>query len=218
MTLAFSMQTILNTLPGAIGFKDNQSRYRLVNQQLANYMGYQTCDEVVGLKDAAILHQMSELADSFVAQEQQVLQLGAQQHIDIGRYAQGELQIHLSTKKAWYNAEGEIIGTVFHCIELQNSLAKRLYELLAYNGKPALYHINGLASEHDLTEREAACLFFLLRGHTAKSMATRLSISAKTIEYYLEQLKVKLKCHSRQALIERALHLGFMFILPSSLL
>jgi DNA-binding CsgD family transcriptional regulator len=43
---------------------------------------------------------------------------------------------------------------------------------------------------------------------TMKQIAYELGLSPKTVEHYLETVKLKLKCHTRQELIEKALAIG----------
>ena len=51
-----------------------------------------------------------------------------------------------------------------------------------------------------LSQREMECLFYTLGGRAAKEIATTLDLSTRTIEHYLENLKIKLNCPSKAAL------------------
>ncbi|HEY8659547.1 MAG TPA: LuxR C-terminal-related transcriptional regulator, partial [Hanamia sp.] len=55
-----------------------------------------------------------------------------------------------------------------------------------------------------LTKRQEDCLFYLAQGFTIKKIAHTLSLSPRTIEHYLENIKVKLNCYSRDELIQHA--------------
>lgn len=50
-----------------------------------------------------------------------------------------------------------------------------------------------------LSKRQAECLQ-LLRENTMKEIAFILGLSSRTIEYYLNNLKAKLKCHTKREL------------------
>lgn len=52
-----------------------------------------------------------------------------------------------------------------------------------------------------LTEQQATCLKYLVRGLSAKETANKLSISPRTVEVHLKDLKEKLGCQSIKALI-----------------
>ncbi len=58
-----------------------------------------------------------------------------------------------------------------------------------------------------LTTREIDCLYYLVRGMTAKQIADTLKLSKRTIEHYLINVKAKLSCTSRFELVNQALKL-----------
>ena len=55
----------------------------------------------------------------------------------------------------------------------------------------------------ELSRREMECLFYTLSGRSAKEIASILSLSTRTIEHYLEKLKLKLNCTSKSELRRR---------------
>jgi DNA-binding CsgD family transcriptional regulator len=52
------------------------------------------------------------------------------------------------------------------------------------------------------TRREAQCVLLLVRGYTLKEIGSRLGLSPRTIECYSRNVRAKLCCGSRSALIE----------------
>jgi len=52
-----------------------------------------------------------------------------------------------------------------------------------------------------LTKREAECVTYMIDGATAKQTAKILGISFRTVESYIQQIKEKLKCPNKEALI-----------------
>lgn len=52
------------------------------------------------------------------------------------------------------------------------------------------------------SQREADCLYYLIRGKSMKEIARLLHISPRTVETHIEKLKAKLHCHSKMALIQ----------------
>lgn len=52
-----------------------------------------------------------------------------------------------------------------------------------------------------LTHREAECMHWMLRGETMKRIALRLSLSPRTVEYYMKRLKDRWKCKNKKDLI-----------------
>jgi DNA-binding CsgD family transcriptional regulator len=53
-----------------------------------------------------------------------------------------------------------------------------------------------------LTKREAECVVYLLKGHTIKEVGEKLNLSARTIEFYINNIKAKLKCRTRTELLD----------------
>ncbi|MBA2652262.1 MAG: helix-turn-helix transcriptional regulator [Tatlockia sp.] len=209
---------LLNKIPGAIGFKDIYSMYLGGNQFLATTMGFAKPEDIVGMKDRDIKSEMVAFADQFVREDKEVMLTGERQHIDIGRYNDGISRATLSTKKVLLSANQEIIGTVFSRVELKSSLLSKLLDKSVNIKLPQYYTIAKQYGEYNLSKRETQSLFYLIRGYSAREIAQRLGLSAKTIEYHIEQLKNKLNCSKRSELIEKSIDLGFIYNIPVSIL
>jgi DNA-binding CsgD family transcriptional regulator len=63
-------------------------------------------------------------------------------------------------------------------------------------------------SENYLTDRQIGCLYHLVMGKTIKQTAEALKLSPRTVEHYLEAIKLKLGCRSRSDLISKALSMS----------
>jgi len=57
-----------------------------------------------------------------------------------------------------------------------------------------------------LTSREQECLEYTVKGFTAKEIAKKLSISPRTVEEYINQVKVKLGASTKQQMIQKVLN------------
>ncbi len=55
------------------------------------------------------------------------------------------------------------------------------------------------------TEREAQTMEYLFQGSTTAEVASRLNLSRRTIEFYLKNMKAKLKCRLKTELISKTL-------------
>ena len=55
-----------------------------------------------------------------------------------------------------------------------------------------------------LTQRQEECLKHLVQGMSLKQIAKHLSLSPRTVEHYLESVKMKLDCNSRVELFAKA--------------
>ena len=61
-----------------------------------------------------------------------------------------------------------------------------------------------------LTYREAQCMLLFIHGKTVIKAARCLSLSPRTVEYYLNNMKAKLKCRTKSELIELILQTQFL--------
>lgn len=56
-----------------------------------------------------------------------------------------------------------------------------------------------------LSKRQIECIYYLIKGKTMKQIAKILSLSPRTIEFYISGVRKKLNCNSRAELIEQML-------------
>lgn len=61
-----------------------------------------------------------------------------------------------------------------------------------------------------LTKQQTACLKELALGNTHKQIAQTLGLAQKTVEHYLDAVKLKLNCKSRAELIMQAIERGLI--------
>ncbi len=66
------------------------------------------------------------------------------------------------------------------------------------------FHIQGKHGQCKLSEREIECLLWVSKNKTAKQISRILSLSPRTIESYLINLKNKMGCESKEELIQMA--------------
>jgi DNA-binding CsgD family transcriptional regulator len=68
--------------------------------------------------------------------------------------------------------------------------------------------------EERLTRRELECFFHVIQGKTAKQIARELQLSPRTIESYLDNMKIKLGLDSTSQVMEYAVSNGFVSVSP----
>lgn len=60
------------------------------------------------------------------------------------------------------------------------------------------------------TQRETECMLGLLSGKTINQIAEVLKLSSRTIEFYLKNMKIKVGCQTKSALISKVLSTDFL--------
>jgi DNA-binding CsgD family transcriptional regulator len=120
------------------------------------------------------------------------------------------------TKNAVLNQTGEVIGNIFHLKKISSFYTNSMWEILKF------FNANSDLKSHQsieffkpdaaisLTPREIECLFYTLRGKSAKAIGLILKISPKTIEFHLEHIKTKFNCRNKMELISKAMELGYL--------
>jgi DNA-binding CsgD family transcriptional regulator len=53
------------------------------------------------------------------------------------------------------------------------------------------------------SKREYHCIQYLLKGYSAKSIAEKLDISSRTVEYHLDKLRHRMGCYNKSHLIDK---------------
>lgn len=217
---------LLRQLPGLIAVCDKNATCIYSNDYTAKLFGYSSESSMIG--DS--IHEMKcpavESAADFIKQNDFVCQTGTDLTIlDIHQYSYGDPKI-LITKKTPYRDNGEIAGTIIHCVELHSSVFSKTCATLIKSDEK--YYANKDSKERSytvgvdmhrkkLSERELECVFYLLRCNTMKQIAKLLEISPRTVESYLEQVKIKLNCTSKNEIIEVCLAEGLLNYIPQKI-
>ncbi len=97
-------------------------------------------------------------------------------------------------------------------------LAEDKYGAVDY-GQFVYKFINNITvNQYNISIREMECLFYVIRGHSAKSIGKRLGLSYRTVEDHIEKIKYKFHCTSKTELIEKAIIEGYMNMLPQNII
>ena len=76
-----------------------------------------------------------------------------------------------------------------------------------------LYYLGVKYPDVTLSEREAQCMLLMLNGHTFESAGKLLGISSRTVEFYINNMKMKLNCRSKVELIQKVSTTQFIDLL-----
>jgi len=124
----------------------------------------------------------------------------------------GKIIVHLSSKTPLRNKAGKIMGVIGTSIEITqsyklNALKDTLKKI--NTSAQSIHHLSSYAKFRNIrfTPREIDVLQLVIQGQTSKKIAAQLKLSVRTIEGYIENLKIKMKAGTKYDLIEKTLEL-----------
>lgn len=218
-------EAIIWQLPHFVIWKDIDSVYLGCNENFAKLAGYSTLASIEGIKDEDLKCDAATYATRFRYQDQQAMKHKPQTILDIHRFADGKIWTCLSNKTPLRNKDKKIIGCINQMTEINIPFLTKLgIALTKFNQMMNIQNTNSLVLEpygyesYHLSKRESECLFYLLRGKTAKEIARALTLSHRTVEGYIENIKFKLCCRTKTELIGKAIDQGLLTIIPMSIL
>lgn len=214
----------VDDLPGVLFWaKDLHHSYSGNNRHFANFFGFARGSEMIGLSDYDLRCEAAELAEIFQRCDRYVSDNNrTMKFFEILKSADNDVRIMLVNKAPVFDAQNIIKGTFGHAVDVTLAFFKLGLVISNPIGEKKLVPSSFTVGEPaenmiPLTARQAECLFFSLRHKTAKQIALILKISFRTVEEYTEQLKIKFNCCSKTEMLEKAMHLGYFQIIPSSI-
>lgn len=220
-------KNLLRQLPGLVVLANKKSQCIYTNDYTAKMFGYKDGVSMEGIDSRSMRCSAVENAEDFIVQDQIVIQNGIGLTIlDIHVYADGQGRVLLS-KKTPFKENNINVGYIFHGMEIHATVLNQVSSALIQSDKKyrakavaqqRSYIINPTIFKKSITKREVDCVFYLLRGNSMKMIAKNLNLSPRTVESYLEQIRIKLKCTNRSDLIEKCLAEGYLNYIPSNIL
>lgn len=167
-----------------IFWKDLNNKYYAANDRLATDVGLQKGTDVMAYTDHDFWPNTAENSrenDIKVFKDERP-------HIffESGNMCDGAKIDAVSHKFPWYSKSGKVLGI--------QSLS--------------FISITSIDNTTELTQRQIDCLVYLVKGFTIKQIAKELILSPRTVEHYLEAIKLKFNCYTRADLISKSLQLN----------
>ncbi|OGT29789.1 MAG: hypothetical protein A3E87_05505 [Gammaproteobacteria bacterium RIFCSPHIGHO2_12_FULL_35_23] len=219
-----SLEAVFQQIPGILWWKkDINSTYLEANMECAKLFGFNNPESIQNITDFQLNCKFSELAEIFQQCDKRVIEYKKPiKLLEILQCNQNNWKIMLVTKAPIFNVQNNTIGTAGLCIDVTTSFTKvgcYLSDSQLNTKKEKLLqssYVIGKSNFFDirLTPRQSECLFFILRGKTIKGIAKILNLSARTVECYIEQLKLKFNCHTKSQLISTAIEQGYLNNIP----
>lgn len=219
-------ETVCKEAPLLIILKNLDGTIREMNQHAASLFGYQHWKDSIGKKESEYPCPAAKTAPIWLEQDRRVIQHNQRLTIlDLNFYAENEMKVLLTKKIPLKDPMKKTIGIMCIGFEICDALLAKLmteFSKIQINIKskkePVSLSIERNTAYYNLSSRESECLFFLLRGKSATEIASLIGLSKRTVEEYLNNVKEKMRCSTRSALIECCIKEGYIHIIPKSLL
>lgn len=217
-------ESVLWQLPGFIILKNINSTYMGCNENFIALAGYKNLDSIIGITDEDLKCEASNYASIFRQQDREAMLYKPQVILDIHHFADNKLWICISRKIPLKDNNQKVIGSINQMSEINLPLLNKLgIALTRTSSKKTENRLNSLTLTKDgyetynISKRESECLFYILRGKTAKEIAKILNLSPRTVEEYTENLKFKFCCQTKTELVGKAISEGLLTTIPTSL-
>lgn len=216
--------SILSALDAIVVLMDLNSRFVFSNRRAAYLFGYKNEEELLGHNAFDIPCPAAQFAEYFLTQDAMVRQEQKTfEYLDIHTYADGDPHICFTKKSPFYH-EDRLVGTLCFCTEIKSETIQNIASEIIKkdrsfyalpNDRSYVFTANKVS---EFSERELECLFYLLRGYSAKEIAKHLLLSHRTVETYIERIKNKAGLVTKSQLIDYALSEGLINYVPKSIL
>jgi DNA-binding CsgD family transcriptional regulator len=215
--------TLYDYFPNLMIWEKNQnSLFKSANLMACQLLGLKKSEDICGLSDYDLPCRAAELAEIWQQDDKQVMFTARSMQFFEIVHSQTSFNLLLVTKIPQLDQQKNLIGTYGYAVDVTEPYAKisRILTRHLNQRKNALFqdrYIIGQKPGFDLTGRQSECLFFTLRGKTCKEIGKILNLSPRTIECYMEELKAKFNCKTRNELIDKAISQGFLYVIPQHL-
>ena len=221
--------SILKQLPGYIVCTDTTHRVNYYcNERYSHIAGFPNTDEILGSRMDEMQCKAAECADTFVEQNTQVIDNRTSlKIIDIHPYRDDEVKILLTHKSPILDNHNNAHGVLCQATEITENYLLKMASILVksdqkYHSKKNMrqrsYQFSNQLISQKLTEREMECLFYYVRGKSAKDIAAIFSISKRTVETHIDNIKFKLHCDNKTDLIHKSIENKYINYLPERIL
>lgn len=208
--------SLLDHLPGLIGWKDVNRHYLGANKALLAAKGFRGADDITGKTDEELSPWSAEENEIYQLQDLSVLNGG---NVSTVHSDSTMNEVFILEKRPLIDQNNNVTGLIYHCSPYNKSEVFRV--LRQIDAKLDLnthhYTLNHHQNKFELTSREHECVFLLIRGKTAKEIGVLLSLSKRTVESYIENIKNKMDCQNKAEILVKAVLNGYHTHLPASL-
>jgi len=221
-------QSFIEQMPGGVTVSDLDSKFLMGNKVFLDWSGFNAAVKMIGKTYYDMLCKASEQHEAFIQLDKKAI-LSAIQILGYYCYQDDNWRVILGEKYPIKDQFGNVCCHVTHGRDI--TAVSGIYSLdqfinpKRFGDKFSLFTkeqtgfvIEEKLGSDELTTREFECLFFILRGKTAKEIGYLMAVSFRTAEFYITQIKQKFQCSTRSQLIEYAISKGYLNVIPRSLI
>jgi DNA-binding CsgD family transcriptional regulator len=215
--IGHTLETLLQ-LPLCIHFTDSNHKIKKINETTASICGFISAEDAIEKSMLSVSEKKSGL--QVFENCNKVMTDNKTKIFEVNVIRKDQIINEcISIKMPWYNNENKIMG-VFGCTIVlgKQSIADSMETIAKFNflNNSSLNLINiphspkmllpGISiADVYLSKQEVRCLQLLITGKTSKLIGQALQLSARTVEHYLANIKLKLGVKTKAQLIEKVI-------------
>lgn len=209
-------KSLLDHLSGHIGWKDLNRCYLGANKALLELKGFRDAEGMIGKTDEELSPWSTE--DNTIFQQQDLYVLNGNK-VSTVHFNPMNGDIFLLDKCPLIDHNNSVTGLIYYCRPHQKDEVIRALKQTDHHLhlNPSHYTLSANPNKYALTSRESECVFLLIRGKTAKEIAALLSLSKRTVESYIENIKNKMDCRNKAEILVKAVLSGYHNHIPAGL-
>lgn len=213
----------IQKLPGLFLVKNSDSIFLNMTLDMAKLIGWKTVETSLGKTDYDVPCKAAEFASQYISLDKQVIESKKNLLSIESQYFADGWKTNL-VKRNLFEDQNNPHTLLTQLIDITDTSLHRncmAVGKLSKKGAPkaAIYTLSDHTQHSfNLSRRQEECLFFLIRGKTTKQIASILNLSPRTVEDYIDNIKIKFDCLSRHQLIDKAVHSNFFYYIPNSLM
>jgi len=208
--------SLLDHLPGYIGWKDLNRQYLGANKALLEVKGFSDAEEVAGKTDEEL--SPWSIKENKIFQQQDLCVLSGEK-VSTVHFDSKTNEVFLLEKRPLTDPNNNVTGLIYYCHPCHKSDVFRMLRQLDDKLHLSTHHymLNDNKNKYELSSRECECVFLLIRGKSAKEIGALLSLSKRTIESYIENIKNKMDCKNKAEILVKAVLNGYHNHIPARL-
>lgn len=185
--------------------KDTNYKYIFCNEHFAEAAGLDSPEQIVGKSDIQL--PWKRFADYYQADDYGVLQGNTRINVPVVTDTVTNIKEVLVTESQLLNKNNQCIGVAGSCIDITG---KQLVKKTGYYDpiKKRYYFDDEILGNTYLTTREIVVFKHILLGYSARQIGEKIKISPKTVESYIETIRIKLQAKNKGEIIATAIQFG----------